>query len=111
MRTPAALGGIDLLVAKDAAVEGGEDEGVVGLLAVEAGIRDEEQLVIAENVGLLRDFGLRRGAAFPERLARERIDADDLAAALEGNAAGRDRAGVEVQLASRVVADVAIAQE
>src|SRR5690349_2241425 len=106
MRAPAALGGIDLLMAKDAAVEGGENEGVVGLLAVETGIRDEEQLVIAENVGLLRDFSLRRRAALPECLARERIDAHDLTAALEGDAAGRDRAGVEVQLTGGVVADV-----
>src|SRR5438270_1557637 len=102
MRAPAALGGIDLFMAQDAAIQSRENESVVRLLAVETGVSDEKQLVIAKDVGLLRDFGLRRRAALPERLARKRIDADNLAAALEGDAAGRDRAGVEIQLAGGV---------
>src|SRR6478672_4359376 len=99
MRDPAALGGIDFLLTENTAVEGRENENVIGLLGVQAGIGDEEQLVIAKDVGLLRDFGLRRRAALPECLAGDRIDADDLPAALEGDAAGRDWAGVEIQLA------------
>src|SRR5437868_1286992 len=70
-----------------------------------------DDLAAAAAGDLLRDFGLGRRAALPERLARKRIDADDLAAALEGDAAGRDRTGTEVELAGGVVTDVAIAEQ
>ena len=64
-------------------------------LGIEPGVGDEEQLVVAKNVGLLRNFGLRRASCAPTGLAGKRIDTDQLPAALEADAAAGDRAGVD----------------